>query len=113
MLPAFDQQWNTDLEKAWGVTSGSFQFLNRGQAPDAGSWWLVFLDNSDDPRALAYHDLTTEGRPLSKIFVKTILADNASVPVGATHEMCEMAMAQQRLPESGWCVLVGRNLRSR
>jgi len=92
MLPAFDQQWNNDLEKVWGVTSASFQFLNRGQAPDAGSWWLVFLDNSDDPRALAYHDLTTEGLPLSKIFVKTILADNASVSVGATNEVCEMAV---------------------
>ena len=92
MLPAFDQQWNNDLEKVWGVTSASFQFLNRGQAPDAGSWWLVFLDNSDDPRALAYHDVTTEGLPLSKIFVKTILADKASVSVGATHEMCEMAV---------------------
>jgi len=48
MLPAFDQQWNNDLQNVWGLTSASFQFLNKGQTPDAGSWWLVFLDNSDD-----------------------------------------------------------------
>jgi hypothetical protein len=30
--------------------------------------------------------------PISKVFVKTILGDNSSVSVGATHEMCEMAV---------------------
>ena len=44
----------------------------------------MFLDNSDQAGALAYHDLTNEGLPLSKVFVKTIQADNASVSVGAT-----------------------------
>src|SRR5215470_18780352 len=82
MLPAFNQQWNKDLQGVWGVTSATFHFLSKGQAPPAGSWWVVFLDNSDDPRALAYHDLTSEGFPLSKVFVKTIKADNASVSVG-------------------------------
>jgi hypothetical protein len=92
MLPAFTQQWNKDLQAVWGVEDANFQFLPAGQAPPAGSWWVVFLDNSDDPRALAYHDLTNDGMPLSKVFVKTILADNASVSVGATHEICEMAV---------------------
>jgi hypothetical protein len=92
MLPAFDQQWNNDLQQVWGVESAAFQFMSGGATPPAGSWWVVFLDNSDDPRALAYHDLTTEGLPLSKVFVKTLQADNASVSVGATHEICEMAV---------------------
>jgi hypothetical protein len=52
----------------------------------------VFLDDSDQASALAYHDLTDEGLPISKVFVKTILADNGSVSVGATHEICEMAV---------------------
>ena len=63
MLPAFDSQWNKDLHAVW-----------------------------DQADALAYHDLTNEGLPISKIFVKTILADKASVSVGATHEICEMAV---------------------
>ncbi len=92
MLPGFTKQWNGDLQRIWGVEDATFQFLPAGQAPPVDSWWVVFLDNSDDPRALAYHDLTNDGFPLSKVFVKTILADNAKVSVGATHEICEMAV---------------------
>jgi hypothetical protein len=92
MLPAFDQQWNSDLKPVWGVDDATFTFVPKGQQPAAGTWWIVFLDNSDQAGALAYHDLTDEGLPISKVFVKTILGDNQSVSVGATHEMCEMAV---------------------
>jgi hypothetical protein len=92
MLPAFTQQWNNDLKPIWGIDAATFAFVPQGQTPASGSWWMVFLDNSDQAGALAYHDLTDEGLPISKVFVATILADNASVSVGATHEMCEMAV---------------------
>jgi hypothetical protein len=92
MLPAFEQQWNQDLLPVWGVDKASFAFVAKGQTPPAGSWWVVFLDDSDQAGALAYHDLTDEGLPISKVFVKTLLADHASVSVGATHELCEMAV---------------------
>jgi hypothetical protein len=92
MLPAFAHQWNTDLRPIWGVDDATFTCVPKGSAPAEGAWWLVFLDNSDQAGALAYHDLTNEGLPLSKVFVKTIQADNASVSVGATHELCEMAV---------------------
>lgn len=92
MLPAFDQQWNKDLAPIWGVGTATFTFVPKSQKPAAGAWWVVFLDDSDQAGALAYHDLTNEGLPISKIFVKTLLADNASVSVGATHEICEMAV---------------------
>jgi hypothetical protein len=92
MLPAFDQQWNKDLASIWGVEAASFTFVPKAQTPASGTWWVVFLDNSDQADALAYHDLTDEGLPISKVFVKTLLADNASVSVGATHEICEMAV---------------------
>jgi hypothetical protein len=95
MLPAFDHQWNQDLDPVWGVGSAKFTFVPKNQTPPAGSWWVVFLDNSDQAGALAYHDLTNEGLPISKVFVKTLLADNASVSVGATHEICEMAVDPQ------------------
>ena len=92
MLPAFTQQWNGDLQPIWGVGEASFTFVPKNQSPAAGTWWVVFLDDSDQAGALAYHDLTDEGLPISKVFVKTIQADNASVSVGATHEICEMAV---------------------
>jgi hypothetical protein len=92
MLPAFGQQWNADLKAIWGVDDANFTFHKKGVKPMKGSWWLVFLDTSDQPEALAYHDLTDEGLPISKVFVKTIRADNSSLSVGATHELCEMAV---------------------
>jgi len=92
MIPAFSQQWNSDLKSIWGVDQAEFKFVPKGQKPAAGSWWMVFLDNSDQAGALAYHDLTDEGLPISKVFVKTLMEDKASVSVGATHEMCEMAV---------------------
>jgi hypothetical protein len=92
MMPAFEQQWNKDLAPVWGVDAATFSFVPKHRMPAAGSWWLVFLDNSDQAGALAYHDLTNEGLPISKVFVKTLHADNASVSVGATHELCEMAV---------------------
>jgi hypothetical protein len=92
MLQAFDQQWNQDLRPIWGIDQGLFTFVPQGQSPAAGAWWVVFLDNSDQADALAYHDLTNEGLPISKVFVETILADKSSISVGATHEICEMAV---------------------
>src|ERR1700752_3679335 len=92
MLTAFEHQWNNDLKPIWGVDAATFGFVPAHQMPPAGSWWLVFLDNSDQAGALAYHDLTNEGLPISKIFVATIQADKASLSVGATHEICEMAV---------------------
>lgn len=91
-LPAFDQQWNKDLAKVWNIERASFAQVPKGDTPPKGSWWVVFLDDSDQANALAYHDLTNEGLPISKVFVKTIQADGESVSVGATHELCEMAV---------------------
>ena len=92
MLPAFQQQWNSDLRSIWGVDDATFTFVPKGQQPAAGAWWLVFLDTSDQEGALAYHDLTNEGLPLSKVFARTILDDNANISVGASHELVEMAV---------------------
>jgi hypothetical protein len=92
MIPAFSSQWNDDLDPVWGVGTAQFTFVPSGSEPPEGSWWVVFLDDSDQADALAYHDLTNEGLPISKVFVNTILSDKASVSVGASHEICEMAV---------------------
>lgn len=54
------------------------------------AWALVLLDDADEPGALAYHDLTPAGLPLSKVFVKTTLANGESLGVSASHELVEM-----------------------
>jgi hypothetical protein len=55
-----------------------------------GAWALVFLDDADVQDALGYHDLTPDGLPLSKVFVKTTLASQQKVSVTACHEVAEM-----------------------
>jgi hypothetical protein len=54
------------------------------------AWAIVFLDTADQPGALAYHDLTPDGLPVSKVFVETTLDDNQLVSVSASHELVEM-----------------------
>jgi hypothetical protein len=92
MLPAFDQQWNRDLKEIWGVDAASFAFVPRGHVPGAGTWWVVLLDDSDQACALAYHDLTNDGLPMSKVLLRSVLDDEASISVAASHEICEMAV---------------------
>src|SRR2546422_4563382 len=55
-----------------------------------GAWALAFLDRADVANALGYHDLTPDGLPLSKVFVKTTLAVGQRVSVTACHELAEM-----------------------
>lgn len=54
------------------------------------AWAMVFLDDADQPGALAYHDLTPDGLPLAKVFVRTTVANGDLVSVSASHELVEM-----------------------
>lgn len=54
------------------------------------NWAIVFLDTADQPGALAYHDLTPDGLPLSRVFVKTTIDAGELVSVSASHELVEM-----------------------
>src|SRR2546426_10855366 len=53
---------------------------------------FIYFDDADAARALGYHELTKDGQPVSKVFVKTTLADHQLVSVTACHELFEMAI---------------------
>src|SRR5437899_11474229 len=55
-------------------------------------WQFIYFDTADAAGALGYHDLTKNGQPVSKIFVKTTLADHQLVSVTACHELFEMVI---------------------
>lgn len=57
---------------------------------EKGAWALALLDSADVANALGYHDLTPDGLPLSKVFVRTTLAAGQRVSVTASHELAEM-----------------------
>jgi hypothetical protein len=55
-----------------------------------GAWAMVFLDDADTDGALAYHELTPDGLPISKVFVRTTLDNGDLVSVSASRELVEM-----------------------
>ena len=56
------------------------------------AWAMVFLDDAANVRQgeLAYHNLTPNGLPIAKVFVRTTLANGEKVSVAASHELAEM-----------------------
>lgn len=70
----------------WGTPAK----LVKGKELAKDKWGMVFLDDADQPDALAYHDLTSDGLPLSKVFVRTTIKNGDLVSVSASHELVEM-----------------------
>src|SRR5437660_8088871 len=72
LIAAMQAYVNEHVAPVWGTPAK----LVKSSDFVKDAWAIVFLDTADQPGALAYHDLTPEGLPLSKVFVKTTLDDN-------------------------------------
>jgi len=55
-----------------------------------GAWAIVFHDTYSDASTEGYHDVTPEGLPMSRVYVKNILRQKDQVSVAASHELAEM-----------------------
>lgn len=86
---ALQVQVDRDVAPAWGVR-GKLTFYPTGATVPTDAWQIVFLDNSDQANALGYHDYTSGGLPLGKVFAKSDQVNGASVSVTASHEVLEM-----------------------
>ena len=86
LIAAMQAYVDQHVAPVWGTPAKLVK--STGFLKDA--WAVVFLDNADQPGALAYHDLTPEGLPLSKVFVKTTINNGDLVSVSASHELVEM-----------------------
>lgn len=82
-------QITRDFEPIW-ITGAQLNFVPQGQTPPAGGWQMIVLDNSDQADALGYHELTSEGLPLGKVFAKTTIEDGENWTVTLSHEILEM-----------------------
>lgn len=60
--------------------------------PRISDWQFIYMDNADEANALAYHSLTINGQPFSRVFTKTTLGAGESVSVSACHELFEMVI---------------------
>lgn len=86
---ALQTQVTRDFVPIWGVQA-NLTFVPHGHTAVAGSWQLAILDNSDQAGALGYHDITSTGQPLGKVFAKTDQMYGLSWSVTASHELLEL-----------------------
>jgi hypothetical protein len=86
---ALQVQVHRDFAQAWNVDA-DLAVVSPGKPPPTGAWWIVVMDNSDFGSALGYHDLTSQGLPLGKVFVETAKKTNQAWTVLFSHEVLEM-----------------------
>ncbi len=86
LIAAMQRYVNEYVAPIWGTPAKLVKSLGFVK----GAWAMVFLDKADAPKALAYHDLTPEGLPQAKVFVKTTIESGDKVSVAASHELVEM-----------------------
>ena len=89
VVAALQKQVSRDFAPAWGIDA-EVRLVAKGSKPAAGEWWLAILDDADQAGALGYHDLTSNGLPLGKVFAKTDKNYGEQWSVTASHELLEM-----------------------
>lgn len=85
---ALQKCYDTYFLPVWGYP---IKLYNTDKAKSS-DWQFVYFDDADTAGALGYHDLTKDGQPVSKVFVRTTLADKQLVSVTASHELFEMVI---------------------
>ncbi len=86
LIAALQIQVDRDFAPIWGTPCK----LLKASDFIRGAWSIVFFDDADQPGALAYHDVGPDGLPISKVFVKTILANGETAGSATSHELLEM-----------------------
>jgi len=76
VLPALQKQVSDDFKAYWEQDC-TLSFVPKGQPLIAGWWQIIITDNPDQAGSLGYHELTSAGAPLGKVFAKLDL-DNGS-----------------------------------
>lgn len=86
LVPALRKFLDNCFVPIWGTPAS----LTLATDDVQGAWSLVMLDDADAADALGYHDLTKDGLPISKVFVKTTLGAGEKISTTACHELAEM-----------------------
>jgi hypothetical protein len=88
-VAAQQRQIDYDFAPIWGKAA-KLVFVPKGGTPPAGAWQCAVLDDADQAGVLGYHDTTSDGHPLGKIFAKTTMSYGGIWTVTASHEILEM-----------------------
>jgi hypothetical protein len=97
-LPALQKQVHDDFRPYWDLDC-TLTFLAKNEPLTRGWWQIVITDHPDQAGALGYHEMSSTGSPLGKVFAKLDLAKRASWSVTLSHELLEMLAD----PWINWC----------
>ena len=98
VLPALQRQVSQDFDAYWNLDC-ALQFLPKSGTLAAGWWQMVVMDDPDQAGALGYHEVSSQGTPLGKVFAGLDLKMGASWTVTLSHELLEMLAD----PWINWC----------
>ncbi len=97
-IPALQRQVTLDFRGYWDLDCQLMSLPK--DAPLVDGWWQILVtDNPDQAGALGYHELTSRGTPLGKVFAGLDLESGGSWTVTLSHELLEMLAD----PWINWC----------
>ena len=97
-IPVLQRQVTIDFRAYWEVDC-QLTLLPRNEPLVEGWWQISVLDNPDQAGALGYHELSSRGTPLGKVFAGLDLQSGGSWTVTLSHELLEMLAD----PWINWC----------
>ncbi len=98
VIPALQRQVTLDFRAYWDLDC-QLRFLQKDEPLPDGWWQISVTDDPDQAGALGYHELTSRGTPLGKVFAGLDLQSGASWTVTLSHELLEMLAD----PWINWC----------
>jgi hypothetical protein len=88
-IPSLQRQVSFDFKAYWDLDC-QLIFLPKGEGLTDGWWQISVTDNPDQAGALGYHELTSRGMPLGKVFAGLDIQSGGSWTVTLSHELLEM-----------------------
>jgi hypothetical protein len=103
-LAPLQKQVSNDFKGYWDEDC-TLVSLAKDERLTNGWWQIVVMDDPDQAGALGYHELTSAGRPMGKVFAGFDLRKGSSWTVTLSHELLEMLAD----PWINWCAIGGDN----
>ncbi len=100
VLPALQKQVSDDFKAYWELDC-TLTFLSTDEPLTRGWWQIVIVDNPDQAGALGYHEMSSTGTPLGKVFAKLDIESGSSWTATLSHELLEMLAD----PWINWCAI--------
>jgi hypothetical protein len=89
VVPSLQTQLRRDFSPTWGINA-KLAFLPKKTKPSHHSWWIGIFDDRHQADYLGYHDLTSKGLPLAKVFASSDEEIDCEWTVTLSHELLEM-----------------------